>query len=96
MSEIIPGISDDVTISISMVAIWLFMGLIGWGIGRPRGRDAFGFLMGALLGPIGWIITLCMPRSGRKCPACLGVVPEAAIRCCHCGSLFSTFRSLRR
>lgn len=64
---------------------WLCMGMIGLGIGRTRGRGGDGFLLGFLLGPIGWLVILLLERHGRKCPECLGIVPEAAIRCRHCG-----------
>ena len=45
--------------------------------------------------PSGWLITLLLSPEGRKCPQCLGVVPETAVRCRHCGSELSPFRSRR-
>jgi hypothetical protein len=49
------------------VGIWLVMGtvfgLIGWGIGKGKGRAAAGWWLGLLLGIIGVIIIACLPRS---------------------------------
>lgn len=71
-------------------AIWLtggmfFTGGIGALIGNRRGQVANGFALGALLGPVGWLITILLPEAGPKCPECLGVIPRAARRCKHCG-----------
>jgi hypothetical protein len=63
-----------------------FWGGIGAVIGNVRGRPGDGFGLGLMLGPLGWIITLCLPHAGLKCPECMGVVPAAARRCRHCGS----------
>lgn len=62
------------------------LGGVGYMIGRGRGRGPEGFALGAFFGPIGWIIAAVLSEKGAKCPACLGVVPAAAIRCKHCGS----------
>ena len=70
----------------SAILVWtLFWSLGGSLIGASRGRRGFGFVMGLLLGFIGWIIILIMPRTGPKCPDCLSVVPAGAIRCRYCG-----------
>lgn len=75
------------------------MGLVGYAIGRERGRGGDGFVLGVLLGPLGCLLILCLERRGRKCPECLGVVPDAARKCKHCGSeIFipeNPFKSLR-
>ena len=77
-------------------AFWIFvlwlvfllsmLGLIGLGFGNERGRGFTGFMLGFFLGPIGWILILCLEPDGRRCPECLGVVPNLARRCRHCSS----------
>src|SRR5215510_9361561 len=69
------------------VIFWLVVGMVvGAAIGNTRGRSGEGLFLGLLLGPIGWIIVLCLPREGRRCPFCLGVVPDRAVKCLHCSS----------
>ena len=69
-----------------LIAAPVFGALIGLAIGLGRGRAAFGFFAGALLGPLGWLIIIVLPRRGRKCPFCLGIIPQAATRCQHCAA----------
>lgn len=67
--------------------LWLVMGLVGFLLGKAKGKEALGFLLGVLLGPIGWIVILCADGSAHKCPYCQGNLPSAtAKRCMHCGS----------
>jgi hypothetical protein len=46
----------------SPVAVMVLCGMAGAFIGYTRGRAGLGFILGALLGPIGWIIVLLMSR----------------------------------
>lgn len=64
----------------------IFSAWIGGVIGAYRGRAGEGRIFGLLLGPFGWLLTSLLPEGGKKCPECLGVVPELARRCKHCGS----------
>lgn len=57
---------------------------VGMLIGRLKGRETAGFLWG-FLGPLGWLVIACGPDLRRKCPACLGAVPEDAAACRNCG-----------
>ncbi len=66
------------------VGVMFFFILVGWAIGRTRGRGDAGAALG-LLGPVGWIIAALLPEEGRRCPECRGVVPQEARRCKHCG-----------
>lgn len=80
--------------------LWFFFGVISAVAATTKGRNWFGwFLVGVLLGPIGVILSLVMPknqkgidreaqRSGdyRKCPQCAELVKREAVKCKHCGS----------
>jgi hypothetical protein len=67
--------------------MWLILGpLIGAAIGRNKGRLGAGLFFGFLLGPIGWLIIAVGPDNRRKCPKCIGSVPDAASKCMHCGA----------
>jgi hypothetical protein len=66
---------------------WCFIGgLIGYIIGKNRGREAEGFALGAVLGLLGWILILVGPDNRKFCNECKGVVPKDARKCMHCGS----------
>ena len=66
------------------IIFWVLIGAtVGGMLGEWR-RVEGAMLFGAVLGPIGWMIILCM--DGRpQCPECLGRVEPAAHRCRHCG-----------
>lgn len=61
-------------------------GAIGYVIGTHRGRAWDGCALGAVLGPIGWLLVGFGPNRLRKCPACLGPVLPGATKCRHCAS----------
>jgi len=76
---------DDSFFLFVLIATAGVCGAIGYALGHGRGRGADGFALGVLLGPIGCIIAAFLSEKGKKCPECLGDVPNAAIRCKHCG-----------
>jgi hypothetical protein len=43
-----------------------FGGLIGWLIGRTKGRGGLGLVLGAILGVIGWLIVALLPRTAAN------------------------------
>lgn len=43
-----------------LLVIWGFMAFIGAAIGSAKGKGGEGFILGLLLGPIGWIIVAAM------------------------------------
>jgi hypothetical protein len=65
---------------------WMVLsGIVGAVIGSSRKSTGAGFVFGALLGPLGWIIAL-FNDNRSKCPECKGRVPDGARKCLHCGS----------
>jgi hypothetical protein len=71
------------------IAFTVVGAVVGVWIGRRKnavGRDA---LLGAALGPIGWIISLCLPAVKTPppaCPACKRAVDARDAHCRHCGA----------
>jgi ribosomal protein L7/L12 len=49
-----------------LIFLWLACGLIGAVLGSMVKRTSAGFWLGLLLGPIGWIIVLLLPRPGES------------------------------
>ena len=83
-----------------LVAFWVVCGLAGGSVTRGKGRGgAPGYLLGFLLGPLGLLIAVVLPRneagveaaaleSGarRRCPQCAELVRREAVKCRHCGA----------
>ena len=66
--------------------LWICVGaVVGAAIAESRGQRVSGVVIGAILGPIGWLILLGLDER-PKCPACLGRVNVGASKCCRCGS----------
>jgi len=66
------------------VILWVLCALVGYFIGKSRGRQDTGCALGCLLGPFGWIIAAFLTPAGTICPYCRERVhPEATI-CPHC------------
>ena len=61
---------------------------IGYFLGKHKGRETDGALLGLFLGMIGWVITLCLSDKRRRCPQCQEVRLEGARVCRCCGHLF--------
>ena len=63
--------------------------IVGYLIGKSKDRIGESVLVSVLLGPIGWIIALCLSPKGRKCPQCAEIVKQDALVCRYCGFSFA-------
>lgn len=75
---------------LSLVLLWLWWitcGLAGIAIGKGfRNQPFAGFVLGVLLGPLGWLIILGLHDWRCLCPHCGdSAIPGASV-CRHCGS----------
>lgn len=78
---------DDLIVLIPyLISEIIFASVVGALIGRLRGRAGLGCLLGFLLGPLGWVITLLCADARPRCRECRGVVPADARKCLHCGT----------
>jgi hypothetical protein len=84
-----------------LFVFWLLCGVVAAVVVSSKGGSGFvGFLVGALLGPLGIIIAFFMGNdkgleeknlaSGtkKKCPKCAELVLSEAMVCKHCGGEF--------
>ena len=85
-----------------LILFWILCGVVAAVIASNKGGSGgMGFLVGALLGPLGIIISLFMGSEAgkaerlvadgemKKCPRCAEAVLPAALVCKHCGHEFS-------
>jgi len=91
------GVGICLVVILVVAAAVAFKGGIGYLIGRSKGRPGLGFVLGALLGIIGWIIIACMSaeqsqtipmrrpvRPSFPCPSCHRPVAGGLGQCPHC------------
>ena len=85
----------------AFVLIWICLGVVGAMISGNKGNSGCGgFILGALLGPIGLLMAFFSSdneeakqrKSGntKKCPYCAEYVKPDAIVCKHCGRQLSS------
>lgn len=85
----------------AIIAFWLICGGIAAWIVKERGGDAVnGFLVGLLLGPLGFVAAFFMGNERqveankvaagvfKKCPRCAELVKPDALVCKHCAHEF--------
>ena len=70
------------------IVITIICAVVGAMIGKHKNAVVRDAILGAALGPIGWIISLCLPASKPKpvCPACKRAVEASDAHCRHCGA----------
>ena len=70
------------------IVLTVVCGAVGALIGRRKNAVVRDTILGAALGPIGWIISLCLPatRPKPRCPSCRRDVDAADAHCRHCGA----------
>jgi hypothetical protein len=74
------------------ILIQTALGWVGWAFGKSKGRAVAGFVLGFLLGPIGLILTIALPRQPGClpvklppiCPTCFEALTPGATRCSRC------------
>lgn len=85
-----------------LIVFWLICGGVAAMIANSKGGSAFvGFLLGALLGPLGIIASFFIGGEDaqadkqlatgdrKKCPRCAELVQPDALVCKHCGHEFA-------
>jgi hypothetical protein len=76
---VIPG-----WILIGLIAV--LGGIVGLFLGENRrGLPLVGLLLGALLGPVGWLLVLVLPDHRRPCPVCGEKLLSDEPVCPECG-----------
>jgi len=81
---------DDINIimvsAIAALIICITCGLIGYQIGNTRGRPCAGLWLGLLLGPLGCLGALFLPRDTPPARPSVRAAPASATRFCSlCG-----------
>jgi hypothetical protein len=79
----------DPSLWIWAIVFTIVCGVVGALIGRHKNAIARDTMLGLLLGPIGWVISLILPaRTPQpKCAACGKPVDAGDRHCRHCGAL---------
>jgi len=82
----------DPTLWFWAIALTVIGAVVGAWIGKRKHAVTRDTLLGATLGPIGWIISLALPMAKPKaaCPACQREVDASDAHCRHCGANLRT------
>ena len=86
----------DQVIVIAVLVILVASSVAGYFLGRRKGQETAGLIMGMVLGPIGvlWVHKMQrddpdakrrLARRRPTCPSCGGTVGKKAKTCRHCG-----------
>ena len=82
------GVAFSPQLWIWAIAITVVGALVGAWIGTRHNAVKRDAILGATLGPLGWIISWNLPERAapRICPACSGIVQPGDVHCRHCGA----------
>ena len=90
--DAVQGMLQTCTGFLMQPSLWLWaLGItiacaaVGAAIGLAKGRWVAGFVWGAALGPIGWIVIALSRSTLVECPECSRRNVPAAKVCRHCG-----------
>lgn len=90
---------DQCTKALTDPKLWIWAlvltivgGAVGALIGKRKNAVGRDVILGAALGPIGWIISLCLPVARPKpvCRVCGKPVETGDAHCRHCGAKLKT------
>ncbi len=93
---------DQCTKTLADPKLWIWAlvltvvcGAVGALIGKRKNAVARDAILGAALGPIGWIISLCLPVAKPKpaCRVCRKPVEAGDAHCRHCGAKLQPSRT---
>jgi hypothetical protein len=78
----------DPSLWLWVIVLTIVCAAVGALIGKYKNAIVRDAILGAALGPIGWIISLCLPPAKPKpvCPACKRLVDAGDAHCRHCGA----------
>lgn len=70
------------------LVLTIVCGAVGAWIGKRKNAVTRDAILGAALGPIGWIVSLCLPVAKPKpvCRRCRKPVEAGDAHCRHCGA----------
>jgi hypothetical protein len=70
------------------IAFTIVGGVVGAWVGKRKNAVVRDAILGAALGPIGWLVSLCLPvpKPAPRCPACKREVGSGDAHCRHCGA----------
>lgn len=67
-----------------LVVLWIISAFIAAAIGGRKGEAGLGFLVGAILGPLGIVFALLSSGNRVPCPQCHELMHKKAAVCPHC------------
>ncbi|MDR3387075.1 MAG: hypothetical protein P4L92_08500 [Rudaea sp.] len=82
------GALTDPNLWLWAIVFTIVCAAVGALIGKYKNAVVRDTILGATLGPIGWIVSLCMPvvKPRPVCPACKRAVDAGDRHCRHCGT----------